>query len=159
MKVFWGLLPALITLPLVLPAQAPEVELEPVKTTVTVRAQVETPVASFVSTMNADSLESRPGVNLDDRLRDVPGFSLFRRSSSFVSHPTSQGVSLSCSQRPVSMTGADCPAAEPAPGAPATRGSLAQPASAPTTIATRNRRGARSMARPAFDVTFRSVKL
>ena len=94
MKVFWGLLPALITLPLVLPAQAPEVELEPVKTTVTVRAQVETPVASFVSTMNADSLESRPGVNLDDRLRDVPGFSLFRRSSSFVSHPTSQGVSL-----------------------------------------------------------------
>ncbi|MEX2303293.1 MAG: TonB-dependent receptor [Bryobacterales bacterium] len=94
MKVFWGLLPAVITLPLVLPAQAPEVELEPVKTTVTVRAQVETPVASFVSTMNADSLESRPGVNLDDRLRDVPGFSLFRRSSSFVSHPTSQGVSL-----------------------------------------------------------------
>ena len=35
-----------------------------------------------------------PGVNLDDRLRDVPGFSLFRRSSSLASHPTTQGISL-----------------------------------------------------------------
>jgi outer membrane receptor protein involved in Fe transport len=59
-----------------------------------VRASIETPVASYVSTMSEEALEARPGVNLDDRLRDVPGFSLFRRSSSFVSHPTSQGVSL-----------------------------------------------------------------
>lgn len=35
-----------------------------------------------------------PGVNLDDRLRQVPGFSLFRRSSSIVANPTTQGVSL-----------------------------------------------------------------
>jgi outer membrane receptor protein involved in Fe transport len=35
-----------------------------------------------------------PGVNLDDRLRMVPGFSLFRRSSSLVANPTTQGVSL-----------------------------------------------------------------
>ena len=31
---------------------------------------------------------------LDDLLRQVPGFSLFRRSSSIVAHPTTQGVSL-----------------------------------------------------------------
>jgi outer membrane cobalamin receptor len=92
MRVFRGLLLAVV--PVVLWAQPQEIELEPVKTTVTVRAQVETPVASYVSTMDQEALESRPGVNLDDRLRDVPGFSLFRRSSSFVSHPTSQGVSL-----------------------------------------------------------------
>ena len=35
-----------------------------------------------------------PGVSLDDRLRDIPGFSLLRRSSSLVAHPTTQGVSL-----------------------------------------------------------------
>jgi outer membrane cobalamin receptor len=35
-----------------------------------------------------------PGVNLDDRLRLVAGFSLFRRSSSVVANPTTQGVSL-----------------------------------------------------------------
>ncbi len=35
-----------------------------------------------------------PGVNLDDRLRLVPGFSLFRRTSSLVANPTTQGVSL-----------------------------------------------------------------
>ena len=33
-------------------------------------------------------------MNLDDRLRTIPGFSLFRRSSSLVAHPTTQGVSL-----------------------------------------------------------------
>jgi outer membrane cobalamin receptor len=94
MKIILGLLLAVVALPVTLAAQAPEIELEPVKTTVTVRAQVETPVASYVSVMSEESLQSRPGVNLDDRLRDIPGFSLFRRSSSFVSHPTSQGVSL-----------------------------------------------------------------
>ncbi len=35
-----------------------------------------------------------PGVNIDDRLRQVPGFTLFRRSSSLVANPTTQGVSL-----------------------------------------------------------------
>jgi len=33
-------------------------------------------------------------MNLDDRLRLVPGFTLFRRSSSVVANPTTQGVSL-----------------------------------------------------------------
>jgi len=35
-----------------------------------------------------------PGVNLDDRLRLVPGFTLLRRSSSLVANPTTQGISL-----------------------------------------------------------------
>ena len=39
-------------------------------------------------------IEQTPGVNLDDRLRMVPGFTLFRRSSSIVANPTTQGVSL-----------------------------------------------------------------
>lgn len=39
-------------------------------------------------------LRQAPGVNLDDRLRLVPGFSLFRRTSSLVANPTTQGVSL-----------------------------------------------------------------
>ena len=41
-----------------------------------------------------EELQETPGANLDDRLRDVPGFSLFRRNSSLVAHPTTQGVSL-----------------------------------------------------------------
>lgn len=35
-----------------------------------------------------------PGVNLDDRLRLVPGFTLLRRNSSLSANPTTQGVSL-----------------------------------------------------------------
>lgn len=43
-----------------------------------------------------DKLQVRqiPGVNIDDRLRMIPGFSLFRRSSSVAANPTTQGVSL-----------------------------------------------------------------
>jgi outer membrane receptor protein involved in Fe transport len=51
-------------------------------------------VPGVVSRLAEVELDSRPGIDLDDRLRDVPGFSLFRRSSSLASHPTTQGVSL-----------------------------------------------------------------
>jgi outer membrane cobalamin receptor len=44
--------------------------------------------------VGSSDLRATPGVNLDDRLRDIPGFSMFRRSSSLVAHPTTQGVSL-----------------------------------------------------------------
>ena len=37
---------------------------------------------------------ANPALTTDDLLRQVPGFSLFRRSSSRVSNPTTQGVSL-----------------------------------------------------------------
>lgn len=39
-------------------------------------------------------MQRLPGLNLDDRLRSIPGFTLFRRTSSVVANPTTQGVSL-----------------------------------------------------------------
>jgi hypothetical protein len=39
-------------------------------------------------------IRQSPAVVVDDVLRLVPTFSLFRRSSSLSSHPTAQGVSL-----------------------------------------------------------------
>jgi outer membrane receptor protein involved in Fe transport len=44
--------------------------------------------------LDRTEIREQPGVNLDDRLRSVPGFTLFRRSSSIVANPTTQGVSL-----------------------------------------------------------------
>lgn len=45
--------------------------------------------------INQDELEQVPSQSFDDALRHLsPGFSLFRRSSSFAAHPTTQGVSL-----------------------------------------------------------------
>ncbi len=50
--------------------------------------------ASSVRVLAAEQLADAAGITLDDKLRQVPGFELFRRSSSRVSNPTSQGVSL-----------------------------------------------------------------
>src|SRR5205085_1285552 len=50
--------------------------------------------AALVTVISNDDLGRAPTYTLDDRLRNVPGFSLFRRSSSLVAHPTTQGVSL-----------------------------------------------------------------
>lgn len=44
--------------------------------------------------LTRDDISADPGLTLDDMLRQVPGFNLFRRSSSRVANPTSQGVSL-----------------------------------------------------------------
>ena len=46
------------------------------------------------SILSRDDLSRAPDLTLDDRLRQVPGFGLLRRSSSLSAHPTSQGVSL-----------------------------------------------------------------
>ena len=43
--------------------------------------------------ITADTLKGERDT-LDDALRQVPSFSLFRRTSSLAAHPTSQGVSL-----------------------------------------------------------------
>lgn len=75
-------------------AQESDVEIEPVRTSITVRETIEVESSSFITALESEELESRPGVNLDDRLRDIPGFTLFRRSSSLVAHPTTQGISL-----------------------------------------------------------------
>lgn len=79
------------------PAQQPAEEkapLDPVKTSVTVLGQVQAETPSNIAVLGSPELAKIPGVNLDDRLRMVPGFSLFRRTSSLVANPTTQGVSL-----------------------------------------------------------------
>ncbi len=44
--------------------------------------------------ISAAELQSAPALTLDDALRQVPGFSLFRRSGSETTNPTTMGVSL-----------------------------------------------------------------
>jgi outer membrane receptor protein involved in Fe transport len=51
-----------------------------------------TPANTLVVT--GQELERAAGQSLDDKLRQVAGYELFRRTSSLVSNPTSQGVSL-----------------------------------------------------------------
>ncbi len=67
---------------------------DPIKTTITVNERISAEAPAAVTTLDATQLKATPGVNLDDRLRQVPGFSLFRRSSSLVANPTTQGISL-----------------------------------------------------------------
>ncbi len=52
----------------------------------------QTPV-SDIQLSSAD-LEATPALTLDDSLRQIPGFSLFRRNSSRTANPTTLGVSL-----------------------------------------------------------------
>jgi outer membrane cobalamin receptor len=66
----------------------------PLKTTVTVNATISSETPASITVLDKKEIETIPGINLDDRLRQVPGFSLFRRSSSVVANPTTQGVSL-----------------------------------------------------------------
>ncbi len=67
---------------------------EVIVVTATRHKQPLTQTVSLVSVINAEDLVQSPALVLDDRLRRIPGFSLFRRSSSRVAHPTTQGVSL-----------------------------------------------------------------
>jgi outer membrane receptor protein involved in Fe transport len=67
---------------------------EPVKTTITVVERIETETPAFITNLDETAIQQQPGVNVDDRLRSIPGFTLFRRTSSVVANPTTQGVSL-----------------------------------------------------------------
>src|SRR6059058_3778969 len=51
-------------------------------------------VAASVNILSSEQIQHSPAVVADDVLRQIPTFSLFRRTSSLSSHPTSQGVSL-----------------------------------------------------------------
>ena len=53
---------------------------------------LESPVTTRLLTQNA--LNTTAAVTLDDQLRQLPGVELFRRSSSLVANPSSQGISL-----------------------------------------------------------------
>ena len=51
-------------------------------------------VPASVNVVTRETIEASPAVVADDVLRQVPTFSLFRRTSSLVAQPTTQGVSL-----------------------------------------------------------------
>ena len=77
-------------------AQEPEppARLEPVVVTATRLEQKAGDVPASVTVLTRDDVRESPSQTLDDLLRQVPGFSLFRRTSSVVGHPTTQGFSL-----------------------------------------------------------------
>jgi outer membrane receptor protein involved in Fe transport len=56
--------------------------------------QLRVPTPAGATVLDRASLESAPSWTVDDQLRSVPGFTLFRRSSSRVANPTTQGVTL-----------------------------------------------------------------
>ncbi len=83
-----GWTPALRRGPWIPPIWAQTEAPEPVRTSITVVEKVTTEApANITAVGKAWSFAKPPGVNLDDRLRDIPGFSMFRRSSSLVAHP------------------------------------------------------------------------
>ena len=51
-------------------------------------------VPASVSVLTSEAIEASPALLADDVLRQVPSFSLFRRTSGLVAQPTTQGVSL-----------------------------------------------------------------
>jgi outer membrane receptor protein involved in Fe transport len=88
-------LAALLFLVMAAPAWAQEPErLEPVVVTATRTEQKLGEAPASVTVLTREDVAQSAAQSLDDLLRQVPGFSLFRRSSSLVSHPTTQGVSL-----------------------------------------------------------------
>jgi outer membrane receptor protein involved in Fe transport len=80
----------------------PPEPIPPVKSSITVLESIEAEAPASVTVIPKKGIEQIPGINLDDRLRMIPGFSLFRRTSSLVAHPTTQGISL----RGIGSTGA-----------------------------------------------------
>ena len=74
--------------------QDPAIRLDPVIVTVTRTEQRAGDAPADVTVLTRQDIDRSPSQTLDDLLRQVPGFSLFRRTSSLVGHPTTQGVSL-----------------------------------------------------------------
>ncbi|PYN81189.1 MAG: TonB-dependent receptor [Candidatus Rokuibacteriota bacterium] len=68
--------------------------LEPVVISVTRIEQKAGEAPASVTVLTRDDIRQSASQTVDDLLRQVPGFSLFRRSSSLVTHPTTQGLSL-----------------------------------------------------------------
>ena len=69
--------------------------LEQTATVTTTRSSVEIGAGNeAVDTLDQATLTEYPALTLDERLRQHPGFELFRRSSSWVANPTTEGISL-----------------------------------------------------------------
>ena len=75
-------------------AHGQTVPLQPVVVTAARAPQTPAQVPFSVVTLDGADLRTAPAATLDDALRAVPGFSLFRRSDSLTANPTAQGVSL-----------------------------------------------------------------
>ncbi|HEY0590997.1 MAG TPA: Plug domain-containing protein, partial [Thermoanaerobaculia bacterium] len=75
------------------PPPPPALE-ETITVTTTRRAERIADSAASVTTIDRDELAHSAPVALDEKLRQVPGFTLFRRAGSRFAHPTAQGVSL-----------------------------------------------------------------
>ena len=77
-------------------AQEPEapVRLAPVVVTPSRLEQRADEAPASVTVVTGEDIRESASQTVDDLLRQVPGFSLFRRSSSVVAHPTTQGLSL-----------------------------------------------------------------
>jgi outer membrane receptor protein involved in Fe transport len=64
------------------------------KTSVNVTDSISESSPASISVLSNQTLETDPGVSLDDELRIIPGFSLLRRTSGVVASATIQGVAL-----------------------------------------------------------------
>ncbi len=73
---------------------AQTVQLDPVVVTIAKFPQSSNQVPFALTVFDGAELRAAPAATLDDALRIVPGFSLFRRSDSLTANPTTQGVSL-----------------------------------------------------------------
>lgn len=80
---------AQMTVVLRVAAASQEVEVTAARTPLALDAS-----ASSVRVMSGEQMREAPGFTLDDRLRQVAGFQLFRRTSSWVANPTTEGTSL-----------------------------------------------------------------
>lgn len=78
-----------LVIPLDLPGISDEITVTPARAEIRL---IDAPAS--VSLIDAKDISSAGAQTLDDLLRQVPGFSIFRRSSSVVANPTTQGVSL-----------------------------------------------------------------
>jgi outer membrane cobalamin receptor len=76
------------------PPAATEPFSEVVVVTATTQPQRIVDSVAMVTVLAEEELDSSPNLVLDEQLRQVPGFSLLRRTSSLGAHPTTQGVSL-----------------------------------------------------------------
>jgi outer membrane receptor protein involved in Fe transport len=76
------------------PAQSPTPVAQQITVTAT-RSSLDLPAtANTLYSLTTSQLNDYPATELDDKLRQQAGFELYRRSSSRVQNPTSQGISL-----------------------------------------------------------------
>src|SRR5260370_621329 len=72
------------------PKQQPP-KLQQLKTSITVNEKIAADAPASIIVVDSQEIQQPPGVNLDDRLRAVPGFTLFRRSPSLVAEQREAG--------------------------------------------------------------------